>query len=77
MQQRRECKFFGYVKVEVRSRSPRRWAWSVCLHTDLTMVVSNNLFICAEDAWRAGSQVLTALEQGVPVEEFRMLEEAG
>jgi hypothetical protein len=77
MRQHRDRKFFGYVKVELRSRSPRLWAWSIHRDTtDLVLVTSDCPFFHAEDAWSAGSYVLASLEQGIPVEGIRTLEEA-
>ena len=75
MRQGRRCHFFGYVKVELRSRSPRQWGWSIYRDTaDSVVVRSDCRFICAEDAWRAGRETLTALEMGIPVEGARALE---
>jgi hypothetical protein len=61
-------KFFGYVKVELVSRSPRRWGWSI--HSDAAescaAATSDKAFTSAEDAWREGQQALAVLEAGRP-----------
>jgi len=77
MRRQRDRKFFGYLKVELRSRSPRLWAWSIYRDTtDMMLVTSDRPFVHAEDAWSAGNHVLASLEQGIPVEGVRTLEEA-
>ena len=53
----------GYVKVRLRSRSPRLWGWEVCREgSDIVVQQSEDLFHWHEDAWRAGRIVLAGLE---------------
>jgi len=59
MRQRRNVHLFGYIKVEVRSRSPKLWGWT--LHRDGTGTVAGRseiLFDYAEDAWLDGQRAL-------------------
>lgn len=59
MRQKHDMHLFGYVKVEVRSRSPKLWGWT--LHRDGTGTVarrSEKLFAYAEDAWLDGQRAL-------------------
>ena len=45
----------SYVKVEVHSRSPRLWGWSLCRDgSDNLLRRSEGGYGCAEDAWKAG-----------------------
>jgi hypothetical protein len=66
MQRVQRPKFFGYVKVELVSRSPRLWSWRV--ESDLADGVpaarSSRAYRCAEDAWHDGRKELIALEGG-------------
>jgi hypothetical protein len=49
----------GYVRVEVRSRSPKLWGWSLFEEDNPRAVEhSEQLFSHAEDAWKAGHAVL-------------------
>ena len=58
--------FSGYVKVELVSRYPSRWGWSIYRDTGSGPVVASETpFFCAEDAWDAGRRELAAMEQGV------------
>lgn len=63
----RRPKFFGYVKVSLISRSPRRWGWSI--HSDgvesHAAVEAEHTYRSAEDAWRDGRKALAALEDGI------------
>jgi len=60
-----KIKFFGYVKVEILTRYPRRWIWKVCRDTnDLPVVAAETPLSCAESAWDAGRKILVALEHG-------------
>jgi hypothetical protein len=53
----------GFVKVELRSRSPRLWGWSLYREGNDTAVErSGALFRHAEDAWKAGQAALAHLE---------------
>src|SRR4051794_7384751 len=62
MQATRKTNFAGYVKVEVRSRSPRLWGWGLCRGTtDIVMERSDVLYGHAEDAWKAGQAALEGL----------------
>ena len=62
----------GYVKVRLRSRSPRLWGWEVCREgSDIVVRHSEGVFPCAEDAWRAGQIVLAAIETARPVRRIR------
>jgi hypothetical protein len=69
MQRSLRPKFFGYVKVELVSRSPRKWGWSI--HSDgaeiCAAAMSDTAFGSAEDAWREGRRTLAMLEAGKPV----------
>ena len=72
----RVCKFYGYVKVDLQSQSPRRWVWSVRRDSsDMTAFCSDAPFAHAEDAWSAGQKVLNALEEGTLVDPLRLLTE--
>ncbi len=63
MQTKRKAFPAGYVKVSVRSRSPKLWGWEVYRDRDDTVVErSANLFRCAEDAWKAGQIALSNLQ---------------
>ena len=66
MQRGSRPKFFGYVKVELVSRSPRQWGWSI--HRDgaefCALATSDRAFASAEDAWREGRRTLAMLEAG-------------
>ena len=45
----------SYVKVEIRSRSPRLWGWSLRRDgSDNLLRRSDGGYGCAEDAWTAG-----------------------
>lgn len=69
---RSRSEFTGYVKVELLSRSPRRWGWRVCKEgTDFALAASEPVYFCAEDAWSNGRQVLTAIERGEFTGTFR------
>ena len=78
MQPRSRPKFFGYVKVELVSRSPRQWGWSI--HSDsvesCAAAMSDKPFKSAEDAWREGRRVLAMLEAGKPANAAGALEMA-
>ena len=75
MRQGQRCQFFGYVKVDLQSRSPKRWSWTIHRDTgDSVVLRSESLFACAEDAWRAGRKALSAMEAGMEVERARRLE---
>jgi hypothetical protein len=53
----------GYVKVDLRSRSPRLWGWGVYREgSDFVVQHSDALFAYPEDAWRAGRAALASLE---------------
>ena len=53
----------GYVKVEIRSRLPKTWGWSILRETNgIVIQHSNELFRYAEDAWQAGQAMLRTLE---------------
>ena len=72
----RGCKFYGYVKVDLQSASPRRWKWSVRRDSSDVVVFSSDApFAHAEDAWAAGQRVLTSLETGALVDPHRLLVE--
>ena len=56
----------SYVKVEMRSRSPRLWGWN--LHragSDLLIRRSEVAYRCAEDAWKAGQTAFADFEAAV------------
>jgi hypothetical protein len=60
---------FGYVKVEVRSRSPKLWGWNIHrTASDNVIQQSETLFGYAEDAWKEGQRLLSTLnfEQARP-----------
>ncbi|MDO9714296.1 hypothetical protein [Paracraurococcus lichenis] len=68
--------FFGYVKVELLSRSSRRWRWRVCKEgSDFVVLASEPIFANAEDAWSVGRKALTMLERGEHVEGLRAVPE--
>ena len=76
MPKERGCKFYGYVKVDLQSQSPRRWKWSVRRDgSDVVVFSSDAPFAHAEDAWAAGQRVLTSLETGAVVDPHRTLAE--
>jgi hypothetical protein len=56
--------FIGaYVKVEVVSRSPKRWGWAICAEGfDVVVERSGERFQHAEDAWKAGQSALGRIE---------------
>jgi hypothetical protein len=60
---------FGYVKVEVRSRSPKLWGWNIHRSaSDNIIQQSETLFGYAEDVWKEGQRLLSTLsfEQAGP-----------
>lgn len=66
----------SYVKVEMRSRSPRLWGWN--LHragSDNIVKRSEAAYGCAEDAWKAGQAAFAGFEAAVPPSYVRALEE--
>ena len=71
----------SYVKVEIRSRSPRLWGWA--LHrdgSDNLLRRSEGGYGCAEDAWKAGRLAharyeAEALRSLLPAEEEEELAE--
>jgi hypothetical protein len=76
MSKERSCKFYGHVKVDLKSQSPRRWSWSVRRDgSDMVAFSSDAPFAHAEDAWSAGNKVLKALESGTLVDPRRLLTE--
>jgi hypothetical protein len=78
MSKYRNHKFYGYVKVELQSASPRRWTWSVRRDSsDMVAFSSDAPFAHAEDAWTAGNKVLNALEEGALVDTHRRPAEVG
>lgn len=57
----------SYVKVEIRSRSPRLWGWSLYRDGNDNLIQrSDAAYGCAEDAWTAGRFALAGLEAAVP-----------
>jgi hypothetical protein len=63
MQHRRQLALPAYLKVDIRSRSPRRWGWSIHHDAaDLVLARSDEMFPCAEDAWKAGQAALRIFE---------------
>ena len=57
----------SYVKVEMRSRSPRLWGWSLRRDgSDSLIQRSEAAYGCAEDAWRAGRLAHAAFESTAP-----------
>jgi hypothetical protein len=68
--------FFGYVKVELLSRSPRRWCWKVCKDgSDVVVLASEPIFASAEDAWSVARMALAMLERGEQVDGLRSVPE--
>ena len=64
--------FFGYVKIELLSQYRRRWGWKVCKEGgEFVMIASDATFLSAEEAWRAGREVLARLERGETVMALR------
>jgi hypothetical protein len=67
MQSQRGSIFFGYVKVEPRSRSPKLWGWEIRRSgSDAVVQRSDTLHRFAEDAWREGQRLLDSLEAEHP-----------
>ena len=65
MQFLRRDVFLGYVKVEIRTRSPRVWGWTIYRNGSDTLVAQDQGgFAHAEDAWREGQRMLQGLEGG-------------
>lgn len=63
MDNRRREMFLGYVKVELRTRSPRLWGWTIYRNgSDAVVRHSAKEFAHAEDAWRDGQRVLEGFE---------------
>lgn len=61
----------GFVKVELRSRSPKLWSWTMyCEVSDRVLNRSAGTFRYSEDAWKAGQVALASIErsQSSPVE---------
>jgi hypothetical protein len=78
MSQYRNCRFYGYVKVDLHSPSPRRWVWSIRRDgNDMAVFSSDAPFAHAEDAWAAGRKTLIALETGSLLDPTRTLVDAG
>lgn len=68
MQAERHKRFNGYVKIELKGRSPRRWIWTIYRIESETLALRASAgFTCAEEAWQAGQLALRALEAGGPV----------
>jgi hypothetical protein len=58
----REPFIAGYVKVEIRSRLPKTWGWSILREANgILMQRSDEPFRYAEDAWQAGQAMLRTL----------------
>jgi hypothetical protein len=61
----------GYVKIEIRSRTPRRWGWELYRNgNEVPLSRSDELFRCAEEAWQAGQVALLQLAPAPTVERF-------
>lgn len=57
----------GYVKVEMRSRLPKTWGWSILREANgIVLQHSDENFRYAEDAWQAGQAMLRTL--AIPAE---------
>ena len=53
----------SYVKVEIRSRSPRLWGWGLHRNgSDNLIRRSEASYGCAEDAWKAGQTAFADFE---------------
>lgn len=64
----------GFVKVELRSRSPKLWGWTLyCEVSERMLDRSAGAYRYAEDAWKAGQVALAAVESHSrsPVEAMR------
>jgi hypothetical protein len=60
--QAREPFIAGYVKVEIRSRLPKTWGWSILREANgIVIQHSDQPFRYAEDAWQAGQAMLRTL----------------
>ena len=71
MSRSRRPEFFGYVKIELLTQFPRRWGWKVCKEGgEFVVIASQALFLSAEEAWRAGREVLAQLERGATAKEL-------
>ena len=74
--QARSVSAFGYVKVELRSRSPRLWGWNVHrAGSDNVVKGSEAAYGCAEDAWKAGQAALAKVEAALPPAYLRAFEQ--
>ena len=52
----------GFVKVELRARSRKRWGWAIVrAEIDTVVEKSAELYSCAEEAWEAGQRTLATL----------------
>ena len=75
MSSKRDEYFPGYVKVDVRSRLPKLWGWSIHIEIGNTRVAqSNALYRCAEDAWKAGQAAVAGFEMSDKIK--RLMREA-
>ena len=55
----------SYVRVEIRSRAPRLWGWSLRrIGSDDLLQRSEGGYGCAEDAWKAGRLAHARYEAG-------------
>ena len=69
--------FSIYAKIELRSRSPRMWGWSIRRDgSDVVVQRSPDLFRYAEDAWTEGQRVLACMLCEHPQRVAREYEEA-
>jgi hypothetical protein len=63
MQHKRQSTLPAFLKVDMRSRSPRLWSWSIHHDAvDMVLMRSDERFRCAEDAWEAGQAALMDFE---------------
>ena len=64
----------GFVKVELRSRSPKLWGWTLyCEVSERVLDRSAGTYRYAEDAWTAGQVALADVESHTrsPLEAIR------
>ena len=69
MLEQQPCRGFAlsYVRVELRSRAPRLWGWSLRREGgDDLLQRSEGAYGCAEDAWKAGRLAHARYEAEAP-----------
>jgi hypothetical protein len=63
MQSQAASTIYSYVKVEVRTHSPKLWGWAIRrTATDNIVAQSDMLFRYSEDAWTDGQRRLSEID---------------